>query len=389
MRILILASSLSQGGITQSAVNMANRLVHYGDVTIAYSAVYSQHAKDSLDPAIHCVTYIAPSKKQVVVQMLKKGWAIHALKVKFRNHNKVTPMKNSQRVQYAKAEITELPEALKQHFDVVISTEEFYCNNVAALKLRGSRKIAWVHPDYKSLNTDVKFDRKILDQFDYLCVVSDSNRKSMIDRMPDASSRIVYVPNLLNFSFIRENSEQIPEEYTNSEGIRIATVCRLDNSSKRLDRIVDICSKLKAKEIKFHWYLIGDGPDREMISSLISNRKIQDCISLLGGKENPYPYMRHADVFVMTSQYEGRPIAVDEAMFLKCPVIVTQYASAREQVPDGCGAIVENADSTCVNQIAELITRERISQWRENLNQTETEQQVLKLFDSKIEEILS
>lgn len=384
MNILIVTSSISQGGITQFAVNLANYLAENNIVTLAYTTIDNQSAYKKISEKIRCVSYCAASQKKMMLSVIRHGWIIHALKIKFRNHKKVSPIKSIQRIQYARAEQTQLPIELKKHFDIAISTAEFFCNNLVAMNIEADKKIAWIHPDYKALKTDVEFDRKLLETFDAVAVVSKTNCNNMKEMLPSIKDRIVHIPNLMDFRNIEELAKEKPAEYGQTKGIRIITVCRLDNSSKRVDRIVEICRCLKEKKVEFQWYVVGDGGDRRKIEELIKKRNVQSCLTLLGGKENPYPYIKFADVFILTSQYEGRPIAVDEALILGCPVIVTNYASAKEQVDPRWGAIVENDDKKCIDEMVQLLSSNKIVKWKEKIIDCDLENDIIKEFKNSI-----
>ena len=338
----------------------------------------------SLSKSIKCISYAPASQLKTVLDMVRRGWIKNAIELKCRNHKQVSPIRSIQRVQFSRAKQTDLPDELKREFDIAISTAEFFCNNVVAMKIKAKKKVAWIHPDYKALNVDVEFDREVLDKFDLIAVVSKSNQLHVSEMMPDIKEKVVYIPNLLNFNEIKKLSKKEPSEYYVKQGLRVVTVCRLDNSSKRLDRIVEICRCLKEKGVNFQWYIIGSGDDEKMIRRLIIENKIENCLFLLGGRENPYPYIKYADVFVMTSQYEGRPIAVDEALFLRCPVIVTNYSSAVEQVDLRWGAIVENTDEKCIDEIVRLLDSHKIVQWKEQIVNCDLENDITKEFQNRI-----
>jgi glycosyltransferase involved in cell wall biosynthesis len=59
---------------------------------------------------------------------------------------------------------------------------------------------------------------------------------------------------------------------------------------------------------------------------------MQDRVSFLGIRQNPYPYMKACDIYLQPSRHEGKPIAVEEAKILQKPIVVTDYSSAREQM---------------------------------------------------------
>ena len=347
--ILVLTTTLSLGGITSYVINFVNELSKNYKVTLAYTKDDASKLSD-ISSDVECVAFACPSMKKSLSIMFKHGWIHHALKIKLRRHNKVSPMSSIQRVAYAQAEGTDLPDQLLKHYDVVISSAEFYCNDVVALKINANKKIAWIHPDYKALKTDVAFDRKTLDNFDFIVTVSQSTKKSLLDVIPDYSNKVVYIPNLLDAKKIRDISINCPDEYTIHKGKKIiVTVCRIDNSSKRLDRIIMIAKRLVNEREHFHWFIVGGGTDFDYISNLIKINNLSDYVSMIGPKQNPYPYIRYADMFVLTSQYEGRPIVIDEALILACPVMVTEYASSKEQIDLMSGCVISNNDDRIVD----------------------------------------
>ena len=352
-KVLILTTALDIGGITSFMLPIVNLLKSEYDLTIAYTTdKYNKLSEITGD--IELVQFEEPCKKNTALYMLTHGWMSHIIKVKFRDHNKVTPMASLQRVNYSEAMITQIPEELSKHYDVAISTAEFYCNNLVAEKIDAEKKIGWIHPDYSSLHTDTFFDKRTLDKLDYIVTVSNTSKNSLIKVFPEYRNKVYFIPNLLNVEKIIKLSKDKPREYSKISGPIFVTVARLDNSSKRLDRIVEACRILKDKGFEFHWFIVGGGSDYDAIQTLSEKIKTTDVLHLLGAKVNPYPYIKYADAFVLTSQYEGKPVVVDEAMLLGCPVVTTQYTSAIEQIGDN-GQVVENNDMTAPMEIAEIL----------------------------------
>ena len=348
--ILVLTTSLDMGGITSFTVNLVNQLSCRHRVTLAYTCDNANRLGD-IPPDVVTIPYSIPSTRAVLLEMAQRGWIGHALRIKLRKHHQVSPIPSIQRFSYAMASKTELPRELSGQFDVAISTAEFFCNNLVMKKIAADTRVAWIHPDYQAMHADVAFDRITLDTADWIAVVSEQNRQTLSRIIPDYRDKVLYVPNLLDVRRIRERANSMPEEYQDMTDRNIfVTVCRLDNSSKRLDRAVKICRVLKARGDRFHWFIVGDGPDRKRIAEEICQNDVADCMTLLGGRENPYPYMAYADLFVLTSQYEGKPVVIDEALALGCPVAVTEYGSAREQVGPQQGWILPNDDEACIKE---------------------------------------
>lgn len=104
---------------------------------------------------------------------------------------------------------------------------------------------------------------------------------------------------------------------------------------KRQDRLIEIASRLKKVGYSFQIQIIGNGPEEEKIKSLIKEKDVSDVVQLLGLKVNPYPYVKKADCFVLTSDFEGFGIAVKEALLLGTPVISTNVTGVKEVLANG------------------------------------------------------
>lgn len=107
------------------------------------------------------------------------------------------------------------------------------------------------------------------------------------------------------------------------------------------------------------WYIIGNGPDYESIKKLISDLELGDIIILLGEQKNPYQFYEKMDCFFLPSRYEGKPMAVTEALMLSLPIIVTKYSSAHEQIADGVeGKVFDNSDEGTKEALMYIINSE-------------------------------
>lgn len=79
------------------------------------------------------------------------------------------------------------------------------------------------------------------------------------------------------------------------------------------------------KNNKVSLLIIGDGDNflKEKLKKEIAILKMENIIFLLGQKENPYKYLRKADVLVLSSKYEGMPTVLLEALILNKKIVTT------------------------------------------------------------------
>ena len=102
--------------------------------------------------------------------------------------------------------------------------------------------------------------------------------------------------------------------------------------------------------------MLGDGGEREQIEAKIKELRLDDYVFLEGLTDNPYKYMKHCDLFVLPSGWEGFPTVTVEAKILNCAVLATDVSGIREQMEHGkTGWIVENTEDGIYDGVKYLL----------------------------------
>ncbi|MDY3030389.1 MAG: glycosyltransferase [Clostridia bacterium] len=203
------------------------------------------------------------------------------------------------------------------------------------------KKIAWIHTDPILSGFDKEYCRRIYKPFDKIICVSDAVRQKFNELLPEYSNKTETRHNVFDEEKIKKLAIEC-EPFKKSR-FDIVTVARVDNASKRIDGILNMCRRLKDNDISdFCWRIIGDGPDLNRNIELANELGVDDVVIFEGEKLNPYPYIYKSDLFALYSAYEGFPLVIGEALILKTPILTTNYAAAREQIlPDG-GTIADS-----------------------------------------------
>ncbi len=279
-------------------------------------------------------------------------------------------------------------------FDLVITWEELYPLYFLAENIINCKKIAWIHPDYIQCGFDSKLDKKEFNKIDKIIAVSQNGLESLKKSHPEMKDKFAFVYNFINVEYIRKI---VKNEFNNikfqNDCINLLTVARLQNISKAIDRAIRIASRLRNDGLKFHWYFIGNGEDRKVIENLIVKNDLTEYITLLGEIQNPYDYMAKADLFVLQSYYEGRPMVVDEAMIVGTPVLVTDYNVAKEQVHQEYGWIVKNDENSIYDMLKDIIYNPNvIKEKKKNLEEFDVSiysdvASVLKIFEEVLDSV--
>lgn len=235
---------------------------------------------------------------------------------------------------------------LNRYYDVSVGYMEGFPTNYVIDNTISGKKIVYVHVNYKSSGLDPSMDRKLFEKADRIAVVSDDSKAAMREIFPDFADKLYVAENPISPQLIRKMADEpIPEnDYAPKEYFNIITAARLSNAHKAIDRAVLAMAKLKS-HTNIRWYVFGDGEDRVQIERLIAENHLENSFILMGERNNVYPYIKKADLFVLPSRYEGKPMSVTEAQILGCVPLVTRYGSAHEQIRDMFdGFICENTD---------------------------------------------
>lgn len=88
--------------------------------------------------------------------------------------------------------------------------------------------------------------------------------------------------------------------------------------------------------MQFKWYIIGNGPKEEvqLVIDNITKYNVENEVILLGERDNPYNYLKHSDLFVLTSLYESYPTVINEARVLGVPIVSVNIPPAYEMLND-------------------------------------------------------
>ena len=221
----------------------------------------------------------------------------------------------------------------KYSFDVVIGFSEGVSMRLAS-QFNASDKITWIHCDYDRAVPEHINELSYYEKFNNIVCVSKYTKQKFIDRYPSLDSRTTYIYNLFDIDWIKRLSEEsMDDKAFRNDLFTIISMGRMD-PVKGFTLIPEIASKLKQRECKFRWYIIG-GPENNEFSKVkyeIQKCDVADVVFLLGAKSNPYPFLKASDLYVSTSFSEACPMVFLEAKTLDIPIVSADFGSASEFV---------------------------------------------------------
>ena len=243
---------------------------------------------------------------------------------------------------------------LDKEYDVAISY--LWPHYFVAKKVKAKRKIAWIHTDYSTIETDIDMDLKMWNKFDYIIAVSEDCKNAFLKKYPSLKEKVKVMENITSPKFIRKMAEEdIEENIKEDDSFKLVSVARL-SPAKGIDNAVKALKLLHHRGLtNIKWYVVGDGGHDNIINDTINKYKLKNHFKLVGMKMNPYPYMKMADIYVQPSRYEGKAVTVSEAKVVGKPIVITNYATAKSQVKDNIdGIICEQSIEGIANGIEKL-----------------------------------
>lgn len=249
----------------------------------------------------------------------------------------------------------------KRHFknndyDAVIAFQEGDCVKFATY-VPSPCRLAWIHNDYGNLQGEQRGTPAIFSKLDSILFVAEGTRRTFVEAYPQFADKMRVIPNILPQDRIRESASDDDAEriFTDPNRIHIVSVGRVARQ-KAFERIPEVLDGLGTLSQRIEWSVIGDGPDLPRLREELETKGLQDCVRFIGARNNPFPLVRQADLYVLTSLYESQPMVVMEALTLGVPVLSTDFASVRELLGNKpFGVICENRVAGLTDSLRRLL----------------------------------
>ncbi|WP_438434855.1 glycosyltransferase [Gorillibacterium sp. sgz500922] len=238
---------------------------------------------------------------------------------------------------------------LPASYDVAIGFLEKTSNYFCVDKVQARKRIGWVHIDYDQHGMDAAFDLPYFRKLDHIVTVSEECAGILRRNFPELAAKIDVVYNIVSPAMIARMAEEPPEDlYGREEGETVILSIGRLHAQKAFETAIAACRRLIDRGHRVRWFVIGEGEERGKLEELIAKNGLAGRFVLLGLKANPYPYLKQADLYVQTSRYEGKSIAIDEAKILGKPIVVTNFSTARDQIAHGVDGLIVGMEPEAV-----------------------------------------
>lgn len=240
------------------------------------------------------------------------------------------------------------------HYDVIIGDHAPLAVRLASCRkqLKGTKLIGWIHNSYDALFGVGSFyiGPELRSHYEYQLAKLDA---TIVLSQFDAakyhfSTRVIYNPLTL-----------VPGKRSEGNSKKFLAVGRLSYRHKGFDLLIDAFHIFAQKNKEWTLDIVGEGPEEKKYRQKIADYGLEDRIHLLPFTNNIQKYYSEAQVYVLSSRWEGFGLVLVEAMAHGLPVVSSDLPTSKEIMGD-FGLYFENGN---VEQLAQRLEESTKIDW--------------------------
>lgn len=342
-RILFFVPSLAGGGAEKVLVNMVNHL-----------------DKNKYDITVQCLFDVGVNK-----QFLSPD-------VKYRYVFKRLIRGNTILLKLFSPE-TLYKRMVKGEYDIVVSYFQGPTTRiVAGCPDKGVKLVQWIHNEfhdrkkiaacYRNMGECIRLQKR----FDANVYVANSVKEIYLSTFPELTRNNYVLYNVVESDAILSKAEEAVEQELFICAYTLISVGRMV-PQKSFDRLLNVVSRLAKTGIEFRLLMLGNGELENKLIEQARRLNIDDKVTFLGYKTNPYKYLKNADLLVCSSLREGFSTAVTESLIVGTPIVTTMCSGMEELLGDNeYGIITENNEDALYEGIYRLLSNaELLAQYKQ------------------------
>lgn len=260
------------------------------------------------------------------------------------------------------------PEVLYNHFikdkyDIIIS----YLEGPTARIVSGcsdvtTKLISWIHIEQHTLERasssfrNIKEATRAYSRFDRTICVSENVKEDFLSIFNLVNPVDVLYNTNESERIIELSNESIDDLEYDKDTFNLISVAKIV-PTKGYDRLIRIHKKLLYDGIRNHVYILGIGEEQEKYEKYLKENGLENTFTFLGFRNNPYKYVKNADLYVCSSRREGFSTAVTEALIVGTPVVSTNCSGAYELLGKNneYGVVTENNEDALYEGIKNVL----------------------------------
>ena len=344
-KILIVNNNMKVGGVQKSLYNLlwSIDLEHEYNVTLLLFSKEGPYVHD-LPPQVKVVECAGPFAYLGISQGQCKNAKERLFRGFLAGASRVLGRKSTLKM------LSAFQKKEKEHYDCAIAylhngrKRSFYggVQDYVLSCVDADKKIAFLHCDYPNCGADHRANNRMLARFDRIAACSDGCARAFKEALPALGGRCVTVNNCHRYELIREMAENDPVSYEQGP-LHLLMVARLSRE-KGIERAICALDYAKKQGLEIRLHLVGGGALLGQLQALSEQMGLSGQVVFHNEQENPYRYMKNADLLLLSSYHEAAPMVIDEARCLGLPVLTTNTTSAKDMVSDrACGWVCPNS----------------------------------------------
>ncbi len=275
----------------------------------------------------------------------------------------------------------------KKKYDIAFSYGEWLSPEFVAKKVEAKKKYIWIHTD---VDKAPYVDKSILFGYDAFysgyIFVSENSKKSAEIKFSEVLGKSHIVHNMCDDMLIKGLAEEKVFGFENYKRPILVTVGNLRDEKNHKRQII-VMNELKKQDIDFTWLNIGSTANvflYQQLKHMLEKNNLQDSFIFLGAEDNPYKYIKQADMVTVLSDFESWSLVITEAKILGKPVIATRTSGALEQIVDGETGILVGFETVSILEKLKYYfeNTDQLAYIRDNLSDFSTYNDVIKEFNS-------
>jgi len=224
----------------------------------------------------------------------------------------------------------------KERFNLISVQDQYYLAFIAYLlskKLKTGLEIQ-IHGFEKYYGLRKFIANIVIPRANSIRVVSTRLKNEIVKKFQVSDDKITVVP-----IYTEVKSYKVESYKEKSEKFIFLTIGRLvkvKNIELQIKAMKNIVSKFKNVELQ----ILGTGPEKNNLENLVNQLNLENYVKFFDHQESLDNFYKNADVFVLTSNYEGWGLVIIEALQFKLPIIMTDVGCANEIVINNENAII-------------------------------------------------
>ncbi|MGH1518926.1 glycosyltransferase [Chryseobacterium sp. JK1] len=260
-------------------------------------------------------------------------------------------------------------------YDVEIAAIHAMHKEILTSPQKDSKKIIWVQNDIFNLKEYTPEVIRQFFKFDRILVISNKLQEEMHKLAKNEAEKqsVIKIFNPIDKNDTLRKADIEVDDYPFNNDLPTFVTVGTVYPQKGYDRLLDVHKKLIDEGLQHNLIIIGDGYDFNKTLDQLHSLGLQGTAKMLGFSSNPYPYMKKADFYIMSSRHEGFPTIIAEALILNKPISATDISGIRDLLQDGkLGNITPNSEEGIYEGMKKFLTDKSCTEeYKKHISETE------------------